>query len=231
MRNSSLEGDLFNKDCNLKNLTVPPLYFFNRAKPGIRQGRILGIIHDMIRQEYKKQEVARRNFLMACYLNKINNSMQTTTPKPSQTQTEITTTDSPDYIDFNTFIKTSNTTNTCNKQDVSHTDTNNPDMHRQKRQILAAIGGILGTNLGIFNQQEIHNIMNHGSTLETNQNLVINVAHFSNELDHLANVVNSLIAFNPALVYARLQAQFTTGHNPTTSTPMTPYPTPGHGPT
>jgi len=57
--------------------------------------------------------------------------------------------------------------------------------------------------------------MNHVSQLETNQNLIINVAHknskaiqhFSTELDHLANVVNSLIAFNPALVYARLQAQ------------------------
>jgi len=91
-------------------------------------------------------------------------------------------------------------------------------VHRQKRQILAAIcaiGGVLSTILGIFNQQEIHNIMNHVSTLETNQNLIIHVAHkntkaiqhFGNELDHLANVVNSLIAFNPALVYARLQAQ------------------------
>jgi hypothetical protein len=80
---------------------------------------------------------------------------------------------------------------------------------------IGAIGGILGTILGLFNQHEIHNIVNHVSQLETNQNLIINVAHkntkaiqlFGNELDHLANVVNSLIAFNPFLVYARLQAQ------------------------
>jgi len=142
MYNASLEGDLFDKNCNLKNLTAPPPYYFNPAKPNFRQGRILGIIHDMIRKDYKKQEVAQRNYLWACYLNKTKTATQP-------------------------------------------------------------------------NQQEIPNIMNHISTLETNQNLIINVdhkntkaiQHFGNDLDHLANVVNFLIAFNPALVYARLQAQ------------------------
>jgi len=41
---------------------------------------------------------------------------------------------------------------------------------------IGAIGGVLGTILSIFNQQEIHNILNRVSTLETNQNLIINVA-------------------------------------------------------
>jgi len=65
IHNDSLEGNLFDKNCNLKNLTVPPPYFFNPARPNFRQGRILGIIHDMIRQDYKKQEIARRNYLWA----------------------------------------------------------------------------------------------------------------------------------------------------------------------
>jgi len=143
---------------------------------------------------------------MACYLNKIKNTTQTaTTPTHPQTQTEVTTTDSPDYIDFHTFIEHTDPAKTRIKRDVPHKNNNNRDVHRQKRQILAAIGaigGVLGTILGIFNQQEIHNILNHVSTLETNQNLIINVAHkntkaiqhFGNVLDHLANVVNSLIA-------------------------------------
>jgi len=48
MCNASLEGDLFDKDCNLKNLTAPPPYYFNPARP-LRQGRLIGLIHDMIR--------------------------------------------------------------------------------------------------------------------------------------------------------------------------------------
>jgi len=166
----------------------------------------------MIRQEYKKQEIGRRNYLWACYQNKTKNATLLSVPLPPQI-TELPTIYSPDYIDFHTYIKS--TTNTRTKQDtgVIHTD-----VHRQKRQIFAAIGaigGVLGTILGLFNQHEIHNIVNHVSKLETNQNLIINVAHkntkaiehFGNELDHLANVVTSLIAFNPALVYAHLQAQ------------------------
>ena len=166
----------------------------------------------MIRQDYKRQEIERRNYLWACYLNKTKNATIASVPLPPQI-TELPSIDSPDYIDFHTFIK-----NTSRTQQTLNTDITDADKHRQKRQIFAAIGvicGVLGTMLGLFNQHEIHNIVNHVSKLESNQNLIINVAHkntkaiehFSNELDHLANVVNSLISFNPALVYARLQAQ------------------------
>ena len=211
LRNESLEGDLFDSDCNLKNLTRPPPLYFTPAKP--RQGRLFGIIHDMIRQDHKKQELVRRNYLWACYLNKTKDNNPNPIPAPPSHTTELPTIDSPDYIDFHSYITNTSKTHTKRHTDVLHTNT-----HRQKRQIFAAIGaigGVLGTILGLFNQHEIHNIVNHVSQLETNQNLIINVAHkntkaiqhFGNELDHLANVVNSLIAFNPSLVYARLQAQ------------------------
>jgi len=216
MRNASLDGNLFDKNCNLKNLTAPPPYYFNPARPSLREGRFIGIIHDMIRQNHKKQEIARHNYLWSCYLNKTKSANQQSTVAPTQTQTEPPTIDSPDYIDFHTYIK--NTTSKRTTRQTHNTDISNMDVHRQKRQIFAAIGaigGVLGTILGLFNQHEIHNIVNHVSKLETNQNLIIKVAHkntkatehFGNELDHLANVVNSRIAFNPALVYARLQAQ------------------------
>jgi len=78
MRNSSLDGDLFDKNCNLKNLTAPPPYYFNPARPNLRQGRYIFLIHDMIRQHYKQQEVAQRNYLWACYLNKTKSA----TPPP-----------------------------------------------------------------------------------------------------------------------------------------------------
>jgi len=54
MCNASLDGDLFDKNCNLKNLTAPPPYYINPARPSLREGRFIGIIHDMIRQNYKK---------------------------------------------------------------------------------------------------------------------------------------------------------------------------------
>jgi hypothetical protein len=210
-RNASLEGDLFDKNCNLKNLTAPPPYYFNPAQPALRQGRFLGLIHHMIRKQHELQEIARRKYLWACYLNKTASANQPSTTAPTPT-TETPEINSPDYIDFHSFL-----THTKPKQTID-TDIINTDKHRQKRQIFAAIGvigGVLGTILGLFNQHEIHNIVNHVSKLESNQNLIINVAHkntkaiehFGNELDHLANVVNSLITFNPSLVYARLQAQ------------------------
>jgi len=139
LRNASLEGDLFDSDCNLKNLTRPPPYFFGPAKP--RQGKLFGLIHDMIRQDHKKQEIARRNYLWACYLNKTKQDIASV-PLPPQI-TELPSIDSPDYIDFHTYIKNTTQTHTQQNTDMLHTDT-----HRQKRQIFAAIGaigGVLGT--------------------------------------------------------------------------------------
>jgi len=96
MRYASLDGNLIDKNCNLKNLTAPPPYYFNPARPSLREGRFMGIIHDMIRQNYKKQEIARRNYLWACYHNKTRPATQPSTPNPPPTQTETPTIDSPD---------------------------------------------------------------------------------------------------------------------------------------
>ncbi len=82
-RNASLYGDLFDKDCNLKNKTAPHPYYFEPAKSAIR----LDLIHYMIRQDYQKQEIARCNFLMTCYLNKFKKTQlkQQTHPPPTTT--------------------------------------------------------------------------------------------------------------------------------------------------
>ena len=93
LRNESLEGDLFDSNCNLKNLTKPPPYYFTPAKP--RGARLFGLIHDMIRQDHKKQEIARRNYLWACYLNKNKNTTIASVPLPPQTA-ELPSIYSPD---------------------------------------------------------------------------------------------------------------------------------------
>jgi hypothetical protein len=136
-RNASLEGDLFDKNCNLKNLTAPPPYYFNPAQQPLRQGRFLGLIHHMIRKDHEKQEIARRKYLWACYLNKTASANQpsTTTPTPATKTPEI---ESPDYIDFHSFL-----THTKPKQ-TTDTDIITTDKHRQKRQIFAAFGFIGG---------------------------------------------------------------------------------------
>ncbi len=79
----------------------------------------------MIRQDHKKQEIARRKYLWACYLNKTASANQpsTTTPTPTTKTPEI---DSPDYIDFHSFL-----THTKPKQTVD-TDIITTDKHRQK---------------------------------------------------------------------------------------------------
>jgi hypothetical protein len=213
LRNDSLEGDIFDKNCNLKPNMTAPLEMYTRPTPPFRKGRLFGLIYEMQNQATKNAEIVRRAFLLNCYLNKQQQMHANTTTPPPTAHDDPTTTDIPDYEDFHDLF---HSTALSNPPDSVSTDT---DTHsRQKRQILAAVGvlgGVLGTILGIFNQQEIHNILNHVSKLETNQNLIINVAHknakairhFGTELAHLETIIESLIKFNPALVYARMQAQ------------------------
>jgi len=99
-----------------------------------------------------------------------------------------------------------------------------PDPHlydqliRQRRQVIAGLGavaGVLGTFLGLFNELEISSIRSQMGTLQTNQNILLHISHTHEqqiqllhaELTHLASVINLLIQYNPALVYAKLHAQ------------------------
>jgi len=159
-------------------------------------------------------EKIRQAYLLNCYLKNQQQQQTTTTTPPPVVDETTQTTDFPDYADFHDLLRDKTTMTPISDETHMPTTTHN----RQKRQILAAvgaIGGVLGTILGIFNQQEIHNILNHVSKLESNQNLIMNVAlknaraiqNFGNELTHLVTAIKSLIKFNPALVYARLQAQ------------------------
>ena len=87
---------------------------------------------------------------------------------------------------------------------------------RTKRQILAGLGlfsGVIGTFLGLYNQHEISNIQKQLLQFSDQQTLLTNIVqkhnHLLNELTrdmvHLTNIVRTLITYNPALVYAKLE--------------------------
>ncbi len=77
------------------------------------------------------------------------------------------------------------------------------------------MGGVLGTIFGLFNQMEMHSIQNHVANLEASTNMLIHVQHknqqqfklLQNEMSHLESIIQTLIQYNPALVYAKLMAQ------------------------
>ena len=101
--------------------------------------------------------------------------------------------------------------------DDTDTDTDVPSS-RDKRQILAGIaaaGGVLGTIFGLFNQLEMPSIQNHVSNMEASTNMLIHVQHknqqqfkiIAAEMAHLTTIIETLIQYNPALVYAKLMSQ------------------------
>ena len=61
----------------------------------------------------------------------------------------------------------------------------------------------------------MHNIENHVSKLEASKNMLIQVTHkhtqnvhnLNLEMTHLGTIIDTLIKFNPALVYAKLMSQ------------------------
>jgi TolA-binding protein len=88
---------------------------------------------------------------------------------------------------------------------------------RHTRQILvaaAAVGGILGTFLGLFNDHEIKEIKHDLVHLEDQHNILTSIVQkhereltsLHAELTALTNTVESLIMYNPTLVYAILQS-------------------------
>ena len=74
---------------------------------------------------------------------------------------------------------------------------------------------MLGTFLGLFTELELTKIRSHVENLETSQNMLIHIAHTHDqqihllhaELSHLSLIIDTLIRYNPALVYAKLYAQ------------------------
>jgi len=87
---------------------------------------------------------------------------------------------------------------------------------RPRRQIIAGLGlvsGIVGTFLGLYNQYELHNIQKQLLDLSDQQTLLTNIIrkheHVISELikdmSHLTEIVQTLIMYNPALVYAKLE--------------------------
>ena len=227
----SVDGDLFDADCNVKNATTPlqSLYPFST-----RNKRNLAIFQGDLRL----RETKRREELLKCHLRKQQTTTTTQAPYPDYPEfheifsndtyppTTTTTTPSPNFHQtFETFpndpppspYSNRHIRNTDSQTYQLTPDNSNTD-NRDPKQILAAIGaigGTLGTIFGLFNQIEMHNIENHVSKLEASQNMLIQVAHKNTqnlhtlnlEMTHLGTIIDTLIKFNPALVYAKLMSQ------------------------
>jgi phosphopantetheine adenylyltransferase len=87
---------------------------------------------------------------------------------------------------------------------------------RPKRQLLAGAGflsGVVGTFLGLYNTYELHKIQKQLLHYADQQNLLTNIAlkhehilqELNKDLTHLTDIVQTLIMYNPALVYAKLE--------------------------
>ena len=124
------------------------------------------------------------------------------------TSTTTTTTPAPPPYPFFPFPTT---------RPPYHSTLTSPPPPRHKRQILAAIGlatGVLGTFLGLFNKAEITEIQTQLLNLQDQQHIVTTIvekhehelATLHDELIHLTSIVETLIMYNPALVYATLDA-------------------------
>ncbi len=106
----SLDGDLFDSNCDFKNNTKP-------AQP-FRQGRYDSMIYEMQKQRTMQQEKIRQNYLLQCYLWK-QQLQPTTTPTPWLDATPNHTTEFPNYTDLHSFLNTKTTltlTQTLNKK-------------------------------------------------------------------------------------------------------------------
>ena len=178
----------------------------------------------------RKHEGIRRQWQMYNYTKHLN-SLHTTTTESYPDYPEFhevflnetypgTTTPTPDISHFHALLN-----HTTEPPPFVHVPAEpHPDPHlydqliRQRRQVIAGLGavaGVLGTFLGLFNELEISSIRSQMGTLQSNQNILLHISHTHEqqiqllhaELTHLASVINLLIQYNPALVYAKLHAQ------------------------
>jgi hypothetical protein len=89
-------------------------------------------------------------------------------------------------------------------------------LSRPKRQLLvaaAAFSGVLGTFFGLYNTFEIQKIKKDLLNLSDQHNLLVKVVQkhehqihqLTDELDHLTEIIRTLITYNPALVYAKFE--------------------------
>ena len=87
---------------------------------------------------------------------------------------------------------------------------------RHKRQLLAGaalLSGVVGTFFGLYNTYQIHNIQKQLLDITDQQNLLTSISlkhehiihDLTTDLTHLTDIVRTLIKYNPALVYAKLQ--------------------------
>ena len=208
-----------------------PIYF--RSKRQIQ--------HVILQKQIRELEPKRRQALMACHLKQQAEKQTTQTPYPdfpefheifvntSFTTTTTTTTPVPSYRVFSDhttlppprlirFKRHDTHTNAADITTVPDLDYDEHSDERSGRQFLmglGAVGGVLGTIFGLFNQMEMHNIERHVSRLETSHNMLIQIAHkntqnihaLTAEINHLDSIIETLIQFNPALVYAKLMSQ------------------------
>ena len=232
----SIDGDAFDANCDLKNSThnLTSLYPFD-FRPTRTGKQLLPKWHSLL----KEKEKLRRQELLLCHLRKQQTTTTTPAPYPdypdfhevfsndTYPSTTSTTTPAPSFhAAFPTLYREPppspyldrHTRDTSQTYQLTPDDANSDDNYRDERQILAAIGaigGVLGTVFGLFNQVEMHNIENHVSKLEASQNMLIQVAHkntqnlknLNDEMTHLGHIIDTLIRFNPALVHAKLMSQ------------------------
>jgi hypothetical protein len=94
--------------------------------------------------------------------------------------------------------------------------TSEEPLSRAKRQLLVAAEaffGVLGTFFGLYNSFEISKIQKDILNLSDQHNLLVNVIkkhehqinELAAELNHLTDVIRTLITYNPALVYAKFE--------------------------
>jgi hypothetical protein len=128
------------------------------------------------------------------------------------------------FADFDNFFNSSNfqkfnaselTPNPLSKDSFFHfIKATSPPRH--KRQLLAGaalLSGVVGTFFGLYNTYEIHNIQKQLLHITDQQNLLTSITQkhehiiqeLTKDLAHLTDIVQTLIMYNPALVYAKLE--------------------------
>ena len=96
----------------------------------------------------------------------------------------------------------------------------NDTLHRNKRQVMlavAAVTGIVGTFMGLFDHVEINAIKSHLTKLDNSNNMLVHISeehehriqHLTTDLADLVKVLNKFFIYNPTLLHARLNRQLT----------------------
>jgi len=115
---------------------------------------------------------------------------------------------------FRNLFSDSGTLATSNDTVSNSSDTDS--ISRQKRQLMlaaAAFSGVLGTFFGLYNSYEIKQIQSQILNLSDQHNLLVHVVQkhdhqiqsLVKDLDHLTEIIRTLITYNPALVYAKFE--------------------------